>query len=145
MTNMEKAKEMMEKDPELMEKVNAEVERLVNAKEGSSLEEAMAKAIKTVLDIDVAEEELKESRKMNLDELDDVAGGSEGYGEYGESLGEYVFRKAVVGTAKVLMKPLCFIGVHDWDDEIEYGDDSAAWYYRTCLACGKKEKRWSGT
>ena len=36
-------------------------------------------------------------------------------------------------------------GCLGWDDEIEYGDDSAAWYYRTCLACGKKEKRWSGT
>ena len=75
MTNIEKAKEMLENNPELMEKVNAEVERLANAKEAATPEEAMAKAIKTVLDIDVPEEELKESRKMNLDELDDVAGG----------------------------------------------------------------------
>ena len=74
MTNLEKAKEMLENNPELMEKVNAEVERLANAKEAATPEEAMAKAIKTVLDIEVAEDELKastnEAQKLSLDELD---------------------------------------------------------------------------
>ena len=77
MTNLEKANEMLKKDPELMEKVSAEVERLANAKEAATPEEAMAKAIKTVLDIDVTEEELKGAKELNLDELDNVAGGSD--------------------------------------------------------------------
>ena len=140
MTNMEKANEMLTKNPELMEKYNAEVERLVDTKEATTPEEAMIKAIKTVLDIEVSEDEFKaptnETQKLNLDELDNVAGGSEGYGEYGESLGEYVFRKAVVGFYKGISRPFCLFGQHQWD----YGDDDDNPNpIRVCLVCGKKE------
>ena len=79
MTNMEKANEMLKKNPELMAKVNAEVERLANAKEAATPEEAIVKAVKTVLDIDVVENELKTptngTQELNLDEMDKVAGG----------------------------------------------------------------------
>ena len=72
MTAAEKVKEMLEKDPGLKEKSSAEAKRLEAAKEAATPKEAITSAIKTVLDIDVTDTEMKE---LKPEEMESVSGG----------------------------------------------------------------------
>ena len=157
MTNMEKANDMLEKNPELMEKVNAEVKRLANAKEAATPEEAMAKAIKTVLDIEVAEDEFKApaedapkaptdgAQKMSLDELDDVAGGATT--THGASSPDDLDVKILETVLKPIgiigegiTKACCFFGKHEWSyGTTKWYNGKCVWWERKCNNCGKYE------
>ena len=47
----------------------------MDANEAATLDEAMSKAVKTVLDIDLTGKEFKGIRELNLDEMDKGSGG----------------------------------------------------------------------
>ena len=124
MNNLEKTNEVLQGNPELMEKVMAETKRLAEAKEAATPEEAMVKAIRTVLDIDVTEAELKESKKLSLDELDHVAGGS--------------LDDVADAIESGIHKAGCFFGYHSWVDN-RPSDDPHAIYTRWCKHCGLQQ------
>ena len=75
--------EMLKNTPEMKEKIIAEVVRLAETGEAASPEEAMAMAIKNVAGIEVPIEKMKviseEAQKIDLEELDEVAGGKIGH------------------------------------------------------------------
>ena len=79
MNNLTKMNEILKDNPELQQKITAEAKKLVENKEAENLKEAFAKAINAVLDIELTQEELdalfETPEKMNLDDLDAVAGG----------------------------------------------------------------------
>ena len=88
MTNLEKIEEMMKNDPSLQEKLAAETKRLTDSGE-KDLRKISAEAIKATFGTDLTDEELdqvtkvaaeaskKASTKLDLDELDNVAGGGQ--------------------------------------------------------------------
>ena len=80
MNNLEKMEEMLKDNPELKQKITEEAKQLAESKEAGDAKEAIAKAIKAVLDNDLTGEELnammEKSGKMDLDDLDQVAGGN---------------------------------------------------------------------
>ena len=80
MNNLEKMNKMVESDPELQEKLEAEVRRLAKSKEAANPEEALIMAVKTVMGIDLldtgTDTDAGESTKMDLEELDEVSGGN---------------------------------------------------------------------
>ena len=80
MNNLEKMEEMLKDNPELGQKTFEEADRLVESKEAENPKEALAKAVKTVLDLDLTEEEqdalVADNGKMDLENLDAVAGGN---------------------------------------------------------------------
>ena len=88
MTNLEKIEEMMKNDLTLQEKLAAETKRLTDSGE-KDLRKISTEAIKATFGVNLTEEELnqiadaaakattKATTKLDLDELDNVAGGSE--------------------------------------------------------------------
>ena len=78
MSNLEKIEEMIKNDPTLQEKLAAETKRLTESGK-DDLREITAEATKAVFGIELTGEELDalpvKPEKMNLDELDNVAGG----------------------------------------------------------------------
>ena len=104
MTNLEKINEMMKNDPALQEKLAAETKRLTDSGE-KDLRKITAEAIKSTFGADLTDEELdqvtnaatnasaKASAKLDLDELDNVAGGAEKM-----SLGDHILAGATLGT-----------------------------------------------
>jgi len=94
MSNLEKINEILRKDPDTVKKLSEEMLRLSEGKDPADkaeLKEIMAKAAKTVFGLELTDEELEESletaekpvaapgeaEKMNMDELDQVAGGAD--------------------------------------------------------------------
>ena len=86
MSNLEKVNEMLVKDPETAKKLAAEMKQLTESNEAADVKEAMAKSVKAVFGLDLTDEDVEaamakpeeapaDSKKMNLDELDQVAGG----------------------------------------------------------------------
>ena len=81
MNILEKMKEMLENKPELEEKLKAEIKSLAESREATDPDEALIKAIKNVLDIDLTREELAvmsaadEPKELDPDEMDTAAGG----------------------------------------------------------------------
>ena len=79
MNNLEKINEMLKDNPELKQKITEEAKRLAESKEAGNAKETIAKAIKSVLGIELTPEELdamfESPGKMNLDDLNAVAGG----------------------------------------------------------------------
>ena len=90
MTNLEKIEEMMKNDSTLQEKLAAETKRLTDSGE-KDLRKISAEAVKATFGTDLTDEELdqvtnaaaKAATKLDLDELDSVAGGA--------SRSDYVF------------------------------------------------------
>ena len=80
MNNAEKMEEMLNENPELGQKISAEADRLMESEEVGDPKEAIAKAVKAVLSIDLTQEELdamlEESGELDLDDLDQIAGGN---------------------------------------------------------------------
>ena len=84
MSNLEKIEEMMKNDPTLQEKLAAETKRLTDSGE-KDLRKISAEAVKATFGTDLTDEELdqvtnaaaKASTKLDLDELDNVAGGGQ--------------------------------------------------------------------
>ena len=78
MTNMEKIAEMVKNDPSLQEKLDAESKRLAESGK-TDIREISADAVKAVFGVELTGEELDQltdtNAKMDLDELDNVAGG----------------------------------------------------------------------
>ena len=77
--NFRKLSECMKKDPELQGKIDAEVSRLLENKEAADPGEATAKAIKTVMNIDLTDEDLKSSAEiseLSPDAMEEVVGGN---------------------------------------------------------------------
>ena len=76
---MDKIIGMVRNNPELRKQLEAETERLVKEKEAAGSAEALIRAAKTVLDIEIAAEELERldagSRDLDLDELEQAGGG----------------------------------------------------------------------
>ena len=94
MNNQEKITEMLKNDPELAEKLAAETKRLADSGK-KDVREITAESIKAVFGIDLTDEELdqvagtaakaaEEATKLDLDELDDVAGGEFSLGTLGK-------------------------------------------------------------
>ena len=89
MSNLEKVNEMLMKDPETAKKLAEEMKRLAESKEAADVKEAMAKGVKAVFGIELTDEELEaalakpetseeasaKTEKLDLDALDQVAGG----------------------------------------------------------------------
>ena len=90
MNNLEKMNEMLKNDPALQEKLAVETKRLTDSGE-KDIRKISAEAIKATFGVDLTDEELdqvtnaaeKTARKLDLDELDNVAGGA--------SRSDYVF------------------------------------------------------
>ena len=80
MGNTEKMTEMLRNNPELQDELMAEIERLAEADETLDEAEALGKAAKTVLGIDLTKEDMEalaaEGRDLSLEELDAINGGS---------------------------------------------------------------------
>ena len=88
MSNLEKIEEMTKNNPELLEKLQAETKRLTGNGE-KDLRKISAEAVKATFGTDLTDEELdqvtkvaaeaskKASAKLDLDELDNVAGGGQ--------------------------------------------------------------------
>ena len=78
--NVEKMNQAVKGHPELLQKIEAETQRLKNTGEAKNAEEAAVKAVKAVLDIDLDAEDLKaltqKNRELDLDEQENVSGGS---------------------------------------------------------------------
>jgi len=79
MNNLEKMNEIFKDNPEMKQKITEEVKRLAESKEAGDPKEAIAKAVKAGLGIELTPEELgamlEKPEKMDLDDLDAVAGG----------------------------------------------------------------------
>ena len=81
MNVMGKITQMLENDPTLQEKLEAEIKRLAENKEVTNPEEALIKAVKNIMDIDLIPEgtdavpEEKVDAELSPDEMDTVAGG----------------------------------------------------------------------
>ena len=78
MSNSEKIREMMKNDPTLLEKLEAETQRLTESGK-TDTQEIRAEAIKAVFGVDMTEEEPDQAgtaTKLDLDELDEVSGGA---------------------------------------------------------------------
>ena len=92
MSNLEKIDKMAKSNPELLEKLATESKRLADSGE-KDIRKISAEAIKAVYGVDLTDEELdqvadsaakasaKPSAKLNLDELDNVAGGGRSFGD----------------------------------------------------------------
>ena len=80
MKGIEKLGEALKDNSELQDKITAEVKRIAENKEASDPKEAVAKAVKTVLDIDLTEEQLNQlfpkAKELSPDEMEQVSGGS---------------------------------------------------------------------
>ena len=82
MNNLEKMNEMLKNDPALQEKLAVETKRLTDSGE-KDIRKISAEAIKATFGVDLTDGELdqvadaaaKASTKLDLDELDNVAGG----------------------------------------------------------------------
>lgn len=76
MSNLEKINEMLKKDPELLEKLQAETRRLSDSGE-KDIRKISAEAIRAVFDTDLSDEELdhivKASRELDLNEMENVS------------------------------------------------------------------------
>ena len=114
MSNLEKIEEMMKSDPTLQEKLAAETKRLTDSGE-KDIRKISAEAIKAVYGVDLTDEELdqvtkvaaKASTKLDLDELDNIAGGCSTLGEYiAASTGMCVVSGAMAGGAAGTAVPL---------------------------------------
>ncbi len=70
---------MIRNNPELRKQLEAETERLVRENEAAGPAEALIRAAKTVLDVEITAKDLEEldagSRDLNLDELEQASGG----------------------------------------------------------------------
>ena len=78
MSSKEKIREMMKNDPTLLEKLEAETQRLTESGK-TDTQEIRAEAIKAVFGVDMTEEEPDQAgtaTKLDLDELDEVSGGA---------------------------------------------------------------------
>lgn len=88
MSNIEKMAEMLHNNPELQDRIEAEMERLAGANETADGMDALAMAVKAVLGIDLSGEDVEtlaaesgvldsnaESRELSLDELETLSGG----------------------------------------------------------------------
>ena len=79
MNNLEKINEMLKDSPELKQKITEEAKRLAESKEAGDPKEAIVKAVKVGLGIELTPEELdalfETPGKMDLEDLDNVAGG----------------------------------------------------------------------
>ena len=126
MTNLEKIEEMMKNDPTLQEKLAAETKRLTDSGE-KDIRKISGEAVKATFGVDFTEEELdqvtqaaeKAARKLDLDELDNVAGG-------------------------ITISFTCSFLGHDWEltaakqtGSFRNGPDSQYEEY-TCRRCGQK-------
>ena len=107
MSNLEKIEEMMKSDPTLQEKLAAETKRLTDGGE-KDVRKISAEAVKATFGTELTDEELdqitnvaeKASTKLDLDELDNVAGGCSTLGEYiAASTGMCVVSGAMAGGA----------------------------------------------
>ena len=133
--NIRKLNECLKNDPELQERVKAEVSRLLEGKETVDPGEATVKAINTVMDVNLTEEDLKSLPKcceLSPDAMENVVGG-----QHNESMasqksnkcncsptGEHVW--AYTGTKR----PGTIWG-STWPD-----------YLYKCKYCGKEDWRW---
>ena len=92
MNNLEKIAEMLNNDPELLKKLEAESKRLTESGK-KDIREITAEAVKAIFGTDLTDEELdqivntapkaaEEPTKLGLDALDDVAGGEFKTGEF---------------------------------------------------------------
>jgi hypothetical protein len=59
MNNLDKLAEMLQSNPELQEKINAEVKRLAESGEATGLIEGLDMAINNILGIDLTDDEIK--------------------------------------------------------------------------------------
>ena len=59
MDNLEKLAEMLQSNPELQDKINAEVRRLAESGEATGIVEGLDMAINNILGIDLTDEEIK--------------------------------------------------------------------------------------
>ena len=77
--NLEKLAEMLQNDPGLQEKIVAEARRIAESGEAAGAGEALAGAVRAVLDIDLTEEERKEFsgevRELSPEDLEAASGG----------------------------------------------------------------------
>ena len=81
MNNLEKLHELLKDNPELQQKLTTEANKLLESKEAKDTKEAVAKAAKAELDIELTQEELdtvtEAAEKLSLEDLDAVAGGGQ--------------------------------------------------------------------
>ena len=79
MENLEKMKNEIQNDPILKEKIDAEAKRMIEAGEAADQQDALVKAVKNILDIDLSDVD-PDSVKNELgpEEMEKVAGGTVG-------------------------------------------------------------------
>ena len=79
MNNLQKMNKMVENNPELKGKLEAEIKRLAESKEAANAEEAMIMAVETVMGIDLTEgttnADAGKIAELDLDAMDKVSGG----------------------------------------------------------------------
>ena len=98
MTKLEKMNEMLISNPELQQKIDAELKRFAETRETDDPKKIFASTAKSVLDIDFSEEEVNEIfskvRPLNPEEMEQASGGGTAgavvWGAVGSVAGTYV-------------------------------------------------------
>ena len=79
MSNIEKLQEELSQSPELQKKIDAEAKRIAEHNEAAGVQEAIGKAIRTVLNIELTQEELDtmipQKKDLSLEDMEQVSGG----------------------------------------------------------------------
>ena len=137
MDSIEKLKEELNNNPELQEKINAEAKRIAENKEASDPREAIGKAIKAILDIDLTEEELAalvpQGTELSMAEMEQASGG-----DVLDSVSDFF---TMIGDSWNTV--LCLkLGCHDYVWKGEYCDPVKSIFtvrYKKlrCSRCGK--------
>ncbi len=132
MKSIEKLGEALKDNSELQDKITAEAKRIAENKEASDPKEAVAKAVKAVLDIDLTEEQLNQlfpkAKELSPDEMEQVSGGS-------------WIEDAATWIGDIPCKIICGVGRHFW----QYAFTGVVFPHRrgvgirTCEYCHKEE------